>query len=66
MEERLIDKFLKEYIQDLSEDDYDIPEDKIMDVVYTIEDNEHAWDGLEEAIYQEIEKFRKKGGEEDE
>lgn len=64
MEERLIDKFLKEYVQDLvecSSDEYELTEEQIMDVVTSVEDNEHAWEGLNEAIFQEIGQYIKEG-----
>ena len=60
--ERIIDKFLKEYVQDLiecSSDDYNITDSQIDDIVCDIEDNEHVWNIFDEAILQELGRYVK-------
>ena len=53
--------FLREYIQDLiecSSDEYELTErdkDKIADVV---KQDEHLWEAIDCAIYDELERFR--------
>ena len=65
----MFEEFLKEHIQNLIEcstDEYDITEEDIKDAASMIEANEHIWDVINEAIYQEIDKFRVENDEEEE
>jgi len=56
----MFEDFLREYIQDLiecSSDKYDITEENINDVACIINNNEHLWNIIDNAIYEEIDKY---------
>lgn len=59
-------KFLQEYIQDLiecSSDEYKITEEQKEDIAAIVEGNEYVWTVIDEAIFQELDKYRvEKGG----
>ena len=53
--------FLREYIQDLiecSSDNYELTEGDKNDIAAVIEADEHIWEAIDCAIYDELEKFR--------
>ena len=56
----MFEDFLREYIQDLiecSSDKYDITEENINDVACIINNNEYIWNIIDNAIYEEIDKY---------
>ena len=58
----MFEEFLTQYIKDLidcGDSEYDINEDEIRDVMLDVEGNEYVWEVLDEAIYQELDKYRK-------
>ena len=56
----MFEDFLREHIKDLIEcsvDNYNIPEGKMEDIVCCLNNNENLWNIIDEAIYQEIDKY---------
>lgn len=57
-------EFLLQYIQDLiecSSDAFCISQKDIQDVASNIENSERVWNYIDEAIYEEIDKYRLEG-----
>lgn len=58
----MFEDFLRVHIQDLIEcgtDEYDITESQINYIASIINDNDNLWNIIDEAIYQEIDKYIK-------
>jgi hypothetical protein len=58
----MFEEFLKAYIQDLiecSSDNYEITEDQKEIIASRVSRNEYVWNILDEAIYNELDKYIK-------
>ena len=64
----LFQKFLQAYIQDLiecSSDNYKITEEQKEEIAAIVESNEYLWVEIDNAVFQELEKYKvENGGEE--
>ena len=64
----LFQKFLQAYIQDLiecSSDNYKITEGQKEEIAAIVESNEYLWVEIDNAVFQELEKYKvENGGEE--
>jgi hypothetical protein len=56
----MFDKFLRQYIQDLMDCDmhkYDINEDDMNEIIDNLENNDHIWQVIDQAVYQQLDKY---------
>ena len=58
----MFEDFIKEYIQDIiecSDTTYDITEEQLQNLVYTIANDDGIWQVIDETIYEKLDKYEK-------